>query len=176
MTWIPLKTIPGFPDYAITKEGSVWSKRRGIWLKPQNGSSGYKFVVLSVNGRKDTRLIHRLILETYIGFCPQRKESRHLDGDKQNNRLGNLCWGTPQENQADKIRHGTATHGERCNWAKLTEYAVRMIVYTYRTRLFSQWEVALQYDTSRATVSDILRRKSWSHLWMASARLRRNQN
>ena len=168
------KDIPRFSNYSITVDGRVWSKPhkntlghnlKGKWLKLQNGSSGYKFIVLSVNSKKYTRLIHRLVLETYIGTCPMGMESRHLDGNKQNNRIKNLCWGTPQENELDKIRHGTKTRGEQCSWAKLTEQDVRMIIYMYRTGLFTQDEIAPQYGISRATVSDIIREKSWRHLW-----------
>ena len=112
-----LKNISGFPNYAITKDGRVCSKPRvswqghnlkGKWLKPQNGSSGYRFVILSINSKKFTRLIHRLVLETYVGSCPLGSECRHFDGDKQNNRLENLCWGSHKENEQDKIRHGTS--------------------------------------------------------------------
>jgi hypothetical protein len=34
-------------------------------------------------------------------------ECLHGDGDRANNRLGNLRWGTPDENVADRVRHGS---------------------------------------------------------------------
>lgn len=39
---------------------------------------------------------------------------RHLDGNTENNTLGNLSYGTAAENTADSIRHGTnfAVHVE----------------------------------------------------------------
>jgi hypothetical protein len=53
-------------------------------------------------------------------------QCRHLDGNRSNNRLDNLAWGTPLENGADKARHGTAK-GERNGRAKLTAAKVRRI-------------------------------------------------
>lgn len=32
---------------------------------------------------------------------------RHLDGDESNPRLSNLVYGTPSQNNHDRVRHGT---------------------------------------------------------------------
>jgi hypothetical protein len=62
----------------------------------------------------ESRLVHQLVLETFVGPCPENQETRHLDGIPANNRLENLCWGTSQENNGlDKRRHGTLALGER---------------------------------------------------------------
>jgi phosphoglycolate phosphatase-like HAD superfamily hydrolase len=49
---------------------------------------------------------------------------RHLDGVRTNNHLWNLAWGTYEENEADKIRHGTRAEGVRHGNAKLTKAQV----------------------------------------------------
>ena len=179
-----LKNIPGFPDYGITKDGEVWSKphttphghkRKGRWLKPRNDSGGYRLVTLRNKSKVFTGRIHRLVLETFVGPCPAGEESRHLDGNKQNNRLDNLCWGTHQENMTDKLVHGSVPCGIQHSLAKLTEQNVRMIIYMYRTGLFTMREIALQYGITAPLVNNILKRKTWKHLWSSSAALRRNQ-
>jgi hypothetical protein len=50
--------------------------------------------------------VHRLVLLAFSGHCPPGKEGLHWDDDPTNNRLENLRWGTPGENQQDCIRNG----------------------------------------------------------------------
>lgn len=48
---------------------------------------------------------------------------------------------------------------------KLTEQNVRMIIYMYRTKLFSQQVIANAYKVSQAIISAILTKKTWKHIW-----------
>lgn len=173
-----MKSIPNFPDYAITRDGRVWSKPRklpdgrrweGRWLKSSycsNGNSNKYFKIgLAINSQMFTRTIHRLVLETYVGPCPEGMEARHLDGDSKNNKVENLIWGTPKENQQDRFSHGTDSQGEKCSTSKLTEQDVRMIIYMYRTGLFLQREIAKLYNIAQVTTSRIVNRKTWKHLY-----------
>src|SRR4051794_38431819 len=104
------------PGYCVGDDGSVWScvkwSRKGLikygeWrqLKPHPQSRGHCTVEL---GRDNIRFIHRLVLEAFVGPCPDGLECRHLDGDPGNNLLSNLKWGTRLENFQDSVKHGTA--------------------------------------------------------------------
>ena len=170
-----MKTIPGFPNYSITQEGRVWSKpritphghkRKGRWLKSPCNTYGYPFVTLYINAQKYLFFVHRLVLETYIGNCPSDMQCRHLDGNKQNNRLDNLCWGTPKENGLDSIRQGVLKNmrGELNGHAKLTETKVRVIRYLRDVAKFSLKDIAWQFDVTIATICDICKRRSWKYL------------
>lgn len=67
------------------------------------------FVSLSrpgVNGRV-SRMVHRLVLEAFVGPCPPGMECCHFDGDSTNNHLSNLRWDTHSSNQFDRVRHRT---------------------------------------------------------------------
>lgn len=66
------------------------------------------------------RQVHQLVLEAFVGLCPDGMECRHLNGVRDDNRLENLCWGTRKENQNDKIVHGNSLKGERNPYAKLS--------------------------------------------------------
>jgi len=81
-----MKRIPGFSDYSITKGSRIWSKKRtatkGGWCKPRPHPKGYLCVTLCREGKTFEFLIHRLVLETFIGPCPEGMECRHLDGDQ----------------------------------------------------------------------------------------------
>ena len=164
-----MKTIPKFSNYAITKDGRIWSKCRGRWLKPGINSCGYLTVVLWQYGKPYTRGVHRLVLETFVGVRPSNMQCRHLNGIKIDNRLKNLCWGTHSENSQDSIRHGTFqipnVRGEKVGTSKLTETDVRMIIYMYRTGEFFQREIAKIYQVTQTAISRIILKKSWKHIW-----------
>ncbi len=173
-----MKTIPEFPNYAITKEGRIWSIQRknsrgegcgGRWLKLRINNRGYVFTKLR-KARKDFYfLVHRLILITYIGPCPKGMQCRHLNGKQTDNRLINLCWGTREENMQDAIKHGTHVslrYGSSSIAAKLTEQQVRMIIHMSQTGLFMQREIAKIYNIGETTVGNIVRRKTWKHLYV----------
>lgn len=164
-----MKSILGFPEYSITKNGEIWSKYKNKWLKPIVHHSGYLHVHLYHNKKRRRYLVHHAVLNAFVGKCPKGMECRHLDGNKQNNRLSNLKWGTKSENVQDTIRHGThkpcSLKGEKHPNAKLTECDVRSIVTLYEVGLYSQRVIADWYKISQMTVSDIITRKKWKHLW-----------
>jgi len=156
--------IPNDPKYFITKDGRVWSSISNIWLKPVLKSNGYLVVTLS---NRKIRGIHCLVLETYIGPCPDGMEACHNNGIKPDNRLENLRWDTKRANQLDRQQHGTWNFvcGEDSKKAKLTEKDVRMIIYMWRTREFKQYEIAKIYGIGADEVSRIVNKKRWKHLW-----------
>lgn len=176
-----MKTIPGYANYAITKDGKVWSKpritphghkRKGRWLKSGICSNGYLGVVLHINSQKYSCSIHRLVLETYVGPCPEGMEACHNNGNRIDNLLGNLRWDTRSNNHQDAIQHGThqSLHqsGEKAGQAKLTDRDVRMIIYMYRTGLFVQWKIAKIYNIVQQEISRIVNRKRWKHIWQST--------
>jgi hypothetical protein len=53
-------------------------------------------------------MVHRLVLEAFVGPCPIGMQCRHFpDPNPANCNLKNLQWGTPMENTEDKRVHGT---------------------------------------------------------------------
>lgn len=69
---------------------------------------GYLTVSLSSNGVARHHLVHRIVLEAFIGPADEDQESLHRNGNKTDNRLANLRWGTRADNMEDAARHGTA--------------------------------------------------------------------
>jgi hypothetical protein len=64
--------------------------------------------------------VHRIVLEAFVGMCPEGMEARHLDGDRQNNHVSNLVWDVYVVNVSDRRAHGTDQVGDRNPNAKLT--------------------------------------------------------
>lgn len=121
-------TVPGYNDaYEISSEGVVRSIGRVVpygkngsatykerILKQTKIRNGYFTVKLAYRGATKTEYVHVLMLLAFVGPRPVTKargEIRHLDGDKTNNRLDNLVYGTIHENVADRMRHN-AMRGE----------------------------------------------------------------
>lgn len=131
-------------------------------LKLNKMKTGYVYVDL---GKGNKELVHRLVLEAFVGPCPAGMECRHLDGDKSNNRLDNLCWGTKSENYHDKVKHGTVNvaKGTQYNRSGLTEDDVREI---RRRREAGERprDLAKEFKITQASVCDIAARRTWKHV------------
>jgi hypothetical protein len=84
---------------------------KGRTLKSFMNKNGYLAVKLAFAGATRTTYIHELVLKAFVGARPvtqERGEIRHLDGDKTNNTLENLRYGTIRENVEDRVRHRNA--------------------------------------------------------------------
>lgn len=167
MLFIP---IPNYESrYEISNNGEVRSKRRkNCILSPQKGKRGYWHLNLykpdlKNTGRKRnlvTFLVHRLVLETFIGPCPEGMEGCHNDGNRSNNALENLRWDTRLNNATDTLKHGTRLFGENIANAKLKIEEVREIKRLLTTRTPIR-EVGRKFKVSKITISDIKRGKTW---------------
>lgn len=101
------RQAPGYVGgLEVSNRGRV-RNRKGP-LRGNINASGYRVIDVRREGEKRSRgaLVHRLVLEAFVGPCPPGMQTRHLDGDPGNNHLGNLRWGTPAENNRDTLRHG----------------------------------------------------------------------
>lgn len=102
-----IKKISGYENYMADTEGNVFRiKKDGLKiLKPIKNNDGYLQVYLYKFGKKNGKLVHRLVLET---FYPNKDSDKltvnHKDEDKTNNSLDNLEWMT----LADNIRYSQA--------------------------------------------------------------------
>lgn len=138
---------------------SLLCKRKGRVLK-QRLSAGYFGVSL---GQGVTRITHRLVLEAFVGPCPERMEACHNNGNRTDNRASNLRWDTRKNNHADKIEHGTSQRGENHGSAKFTAVDVER-VRALRRAGCSQTEIAKWLGMSQSNVSYIDRGEAWKHL------------
>jgi hypothetical protein len=150
-----------YPGYLITTNGRVWSRRACRFLKPIRMGEYQGLVLAAASGKLVKRYLHRLILEIVTGECPTGMQGRHLDGNKLNNSISNLAWGTPRQNEDDKRRHGTSPAGERNGMARLTWDSVRAIRAEAASGV-RQFELARKYGASPMAISRVVRRESWT--------------
>ena len=78
------------------------------FIKPSlSKTTNYYRVNLYKNSKVKCIYLHIFLAENFIGAKPSNKhEVRHLDGNRLNNKLENLKWGTRSENVIDCINHG----------------------------------------------------------------------
>lgn len=166
---VEYRGVPGFDGYKIGNDGTVLSM-----LKPENGilwrqkspirkRCGYLIVHLRKNKTSHYKLIHRLVLEVFLGPCPENAECCHANGVRTDNRLSNLRWGTPKENGQDKVAHGNSMKGSLNNASRLTEEEVVNIRREHREGA-SAYSLGRKYGVSKTNISRIVKRVIWNHL------------
>lgn len=159
------RRVHGFPKYKVGTDGSLWSRHWGYWRRratPPMKKKGYCLVTLCDKGRQADALMHRLVLEAFVGPCPPGMECRHRNGVSWDNRLSNLRWGTKRQNECDRVRHGTVLKGERHGRAKLTESEVIQIRKLKGKE--QRRTVARRFRVSESTIGFIWDGVTWRHL------------
>jgi len=173
MRQVAMRRIPEAPndDYRAGSDGNIYSRTRykGFgkkeyvdWypLRGHKTKKGYMTVSLCHNNKKVTRHIHRLICSAFHGEPnPKTLQVRHLDGNPQNNKPGNLRWGTQKENWMDRKAHGNGIEGEKHHAAKLTDRERESLRWAIKMGLCSQRHAALTLGMSQAAISELARMK-----------------
>lgn len=170
-----IKNIPGFPGYWIDVDGNVWSSwktgnhkiKHGNIKKmtPRNAGNNYRKVTLCKEGNQASFYIHHLVLNAFVGPCPEGMEACHNNGDSTNNILKNLRWDTKKSNERDKVKHGTRLYGEKSPVSKLKREDVECIL-----RLIEEGEqlreIAEKYPVRYETIRRIKKKQTWKHLFL----------
>jgi hypothetical protein len=168
--WKPIPGWEGF--YEASSMGRIRSLKRpgktqfgirqngGKILKQIPHNNGYLVVNMTANGKRKQELVHKLVLEAFVGSRPDGMEACHNNGNRHDPRVENLRWDTRKANHADKLDHGTWQGGEASGTSKLTESAVIEI----RQSDQSINEIAAKYGVSRGCIEKAKYRQTWRHL------------
>ena len=185
------RIIPSFPEYEVSINGRIRRAvdslpranggvlKKGFERKIQKGPDTYRSILLISGEHKKTCMVHRLVLEAFVGPCPPGCECNHKDGDKSNNNKSNLEWVTPSENQKHAYKMGLSIpkdqRGEKNASAKLKAGEVWLIRKLLKSDLhlskkrkqkdrLLQYQIAKMFKVSFITISDIKRRRSWNYI------------
>ena len=113
-----------------------------------------------ISGRRNWEFAHRLVAEAFFGPCPEGYYVLHGDNNPKNNKVENLRYGTPQENCADKLIHGTQPTGEKIAWHKLKENQI-VDIRCRRASGEKLADIAADYGISEVYVWSICTGQKW---------------
>ena len=159
------EAIAEFPHYEVSTLGRI---RRVVYrrreypkiMKPKTHKQGYKEICLcdfeQIPSKRHTRLVHRLVAQTFLSNIHGLKEVNHKNGNKSDNGVRNLEWVTPQENVRHGLRHGLIK--------KLDEDMVRSIREMYRLSGKTQKDIGKLFDVKPNTVSQVCSGARWGWL------------
>ncbi len=153
--------VKSLPRVVTMVDGRRYRVRGGILKKQPNGR--YRQVTLCIDGAHVYPLVHRLVLEAFVGPCPPGMECRHLNGRRDDNRLVNLTWGTKDEQINDKRCHGTLGLGERNGNSCLTVDLV-VDIRARHSLGESMRQIAKSLRIDKGTVKQVVSRITWKHV------------
>lgn len=129
---------------------------------PFGTSKGYAIVV--VEGRTQTAA--RIMCQLRFGTPPsERHEAAHSCGQGHNACINpqHVRWATPEENQADRLMHGTSNRGTANGSNILT---IDQVVEIYRRLCAGEHhkDIAMDFGVTGDAVRNIKRGRTWAWL------------
>ena len=171
-----LKEIEGFPCYAVSNFGNVYSNKKmsdgeykilkpGISGRDYKRGYGYYFVnIFDSNGKVRNRSIHRLVTTAFIPNPENKPWVNHKDCNKMNNHVSNLEWCTERENYDHAIKNGLFLSGENNPMATLTCEKVKEIRERYSRGNTSYTIMGKEYGIAFQTIGLIVNHKRWKNI------------
>lgn len=132
-------------------------------LKTRVGKGGYEYTVVSVNKKRETLKIHRMVAIAFIPNLENKLCVNHINGIKTDNRADNLEWVTYSENSIHAVSIGLkkGIKGENSHLSKIKHKDVNKIRELHKQKKFSQARLAKLFNVSQSQISRIVRFKNW---------------
>lgn len=124
-------------------------------IKPCKDGRGYFNFTIREGGRNKVLPIHIEVAKAFILNPNNYKLVRHLNDDKEDNRVSNLAWGTHSDNMKDAIRNGK-------NPTK-NNFGEGLILFLYSSERSCK-SLAARYSVSPSMISKIKNGRSYGHL------------
>lgn len=132
----------------------------------KHAETGYFAVdLIGLDGKRRRGLfVHALVLTAFHGTRPHGMSASHLNGDRSDNRIANLCWESMGDNLRRRAAHGTLLFGARNPKAKLTESQASWAMEMVNSRTLTGRAVARLLGVSGSAISSITTGSSWKHV------------
>jgi hypothetical protein len=155
-----VRSLPHRVKTAVTPSG--WRISPGRVLRATQLPGNRHLVTLTREGRRRSWFVHQLVALAFIGPYPPGMQVRHGTAGRGDDRLANLCYGTPAENVADQVRDGTRAiiAGELHHHSKLTLQIIAECRVLHEAGE-SYSALGRRFGVSRTTISAALRGINW---------------
>lgn len=160
-----MKTIPSLPGYKADVHGNIYSiKICGLLkLSQQETNRGYMSVRVRQNGKSVSKLVHRLVAETFI-----EKEGsnlnvvNHKDCNQKNNYYKNLEWCTQKQNLHHAKQNGKIEGGESLPQSKL-KYSDCLDIEEMHKSGTSFRSISEIYNVSERTIRRVVKKETYKN-------------
>jgi len=157
-----MRNIKG-TTYYISEQGYVYNKY-GRKKKSQINNCGYEVVVLYINKKAKTKLVHRLVAECFLEVS-DKPHVNHIDGNKTNNHFSNLEWCTPKENSHHAWNNGLYDKARLKMSANAScrdvQPNTKKVVDTRTSKIYNSIaEAAIDLGVNRKTLSEQIKKES----------------
>lgn len=163
-TWEGLYEVSDLGRFRSLPRQTARGIRGGKVVRGTIRHDGYWEVQLTAPGRPRRKcFLHHLVLEAFVGPCPNGQEALHGPGGKLDASLKNLKWGTRAKNVGpDRVRDHQSNRGEhhgltRLTWADVCE--IRSLLECGP----QQKVIAERYNVSKQTITNIKQGRVWTH-------------
>jgi hypothetical protein len=157
-------------DYVISNCGTVHNTRTNHTLtqsvrKTENGKPGYAQVTLFINKKNVTKLIHRLVGETFIPNPDNFPIINHKNGVKISNHEENLHWTDYSYNNKHAYDTGLkiSLKGEQIHFNKYKEDTIIEICEDF-SKGYTVADVSEKYNIPINTIRGIHVKEKWKHI------------
>jgi hypothetical protein len=163
--WRP---VPNSNDkYQVSNYGrikSFFNKGKYEQMLKTHELNGFKIANISINNKKPSIYIHRLVAEAWI---PKPSNDHnyvmHLDGNLSNNHISNLAWMTKEQMHAHRRELKKKSTTVKISNSKLNESDVRLLKSMLQ-RGVSHIQIAKMFCISGMQVTRIKRGENWGHV------------
>lgn len=158
--WLP---VVGYEEcYEVSNLGRVRRTETRRHVKQFLTRRGYQRVTLSRHSKMRGKLVHRLVVSSFIGPITDGLEVNHKNGDKEDNRPCNLEITTRGGNiaHAYRVLKSRNARGENNANSKLTISDVVKIKSIYKSGL-TQAQIACSFGVTQTQISKIIRCEAW---------------
>lgn len=91
-------------NYEASSLGNIRNKKTGRVLNQRKMKNGYLLVDIQIDKKNITFRSNRLIAETFLGVPEEDWQADHINRVRDDNRIKNLRWTTPTENNNNRGR------------------------------------------------------------------------